>query len=587
MYLHLYNHRSRMPSERKEPSHDDLAQDVEHVGEASTRLLCASGHVCLLTSCIFRRRHVKCDETPIACKNCHSAGWKCDGYDENRLPHLSGGSCTNKNITATIIRSEPSFSLHLNTTPLPGGNSNERRGFVYFQFWTVPKMSSFFDTHLWHNLVLPMSHSERAVTHAVIALGALHEDIEARGVPLSRAELTNHRQRFALEQYTRALSLLSSHRHVNDPKLRGVVLTCCLLFVMFELLRGLYDEAFVHLQQGLSLVKAFKEVDTQPQSPLVLESSKYIETALSDAMMRLHLQSGFFGADISDPQLTRSRIDDYQGFNSIIEAREELDIVFQPVSRFMDAVRQLASEPRPPDSNITRLDVTRMQVCLRIELARYLHRLNRFESRMQKSLDRKSQRAIDLIRLHHKTFSLVLETYIDIEDMTYDVHIDGFREMVLLSERITNSFDERSDPNNNSSRPTFLLDMGILPPLLYVCLTSPCVYTRRQALRCLRAWPHREGPWDSNLVALMGTITLQVEIEAEFKRLSTIKTIRKTKVSSVRDITYIPPPSRIICVNMTMDDNQKTAVLKYNTKERGSGMPQLERRVLVDEVSWI
>ncbi|RAO73864.1 uncharacterized protein BHQ10_009876 [Talaromyces amestolkiae] len=443
-------------------------------------------------------------------------------------------------------------------------------------------MSSFFDSKLWNNLVLPMSHSERAVTHAVVALSALHEDIEARGVPLARVELTNQRQRFALEQYTRALSLLNTRRHSNDPKLRDVVLTCCLLFVVFELVRGLYDEAFVHLQQGLSLLSSLKAADTKSQSLSVSDSSKYIETSLSDALMHLHIQSSFFGADFSDPRFIRPKSEDTADFRDITEAREELDILLQPVSRFMTAVRLLASEGGPSNSNVTRLDVAHMQADLRIELARYLHRLNKFETRVRGSLDNKSQRAVDLIRLHHKTFAVVLETYIDIEDMTYDFHIDGFKEIVKMSEQIAKSFDEQCDPNNNNShsRPTLLLDMGIIPPLLYVCLTCPCVDTRRQALRCLKAWPHREGPWDSNLIALMGRLTLQVEIEEEFKRLSTTTA---TKIASLRDITYIPPPSRIFNVHMTITDDQMTGIFMYNTKERGPGMPHLERRVAIDE----
>lgn len=348
-------------------------------------------------------------------------------------------------------------------------------------------------------------------------------------------------------------------------------------------MRGLYDEAFVHLQQGLSLLKALKPADRKFQSSLVSESSKYIETSLSDALMHLHVQSTFFGTDIDDPRLDRSRPKDADDFDNIIEARKELDMVFQPVSRFMTAVRKLASAGGPPDSDVSRLDVALMQADLQIDLTQYLHRLNRFESRVQDSLDQKSRRAIELMRLHHKTFSVVVETYVDIEDMTSDYHIDGFREILVLSEGIANSFDEQqSDPNNSNSRPTLLLDMGILPPLLYICLACPSVDIRRQALRCLRAWPHREGPWDSNLVGLMGKLILQVEIEAEFRRLST--TI--TEVASIRHITYISPQSRIICANMSMTDDQKTAILKYNTKDCGRGMPQLERRVLIDEGIW-
>ena len=443
-------------------------------------------------------------------------------------------------------------------------------------------MSSFFDTHLWNNLVLPMSHSERAVTHAVVALSALHEDIEARGVPLARADLTNHRQRFALEQYTRALSLLNNRRHSNDPKLRDVVLTCCLLFVVFELTRGLYDDAFIHLQQGLSLLSTLKAADTKSQNASVSGCSNYIETSLSDALMHLHVQSAFFGADTSDPQLTLSKSDDNEGFRDMIKAREELNRAFKSLSHFIYAVNKLASEGGPPDSDVARRDVALMQADLRIELARYLRRLDGFETRVRDSLDRKSQRAIDIMRLHHKTLAVAVETYIDIEEC--DIHIDRFKEIVLLSERIANSFDKQNDPNNRHSRPTIILDMGILPPLLYVCLKCPCVDTRRRALQCLKAWPHREGSWDSNLAALMGRLTLQVEIEAEFKRLATTTTT--TKITSIRDITYIPPPSRIMCVNISMDDDQKTAILKYNSNECGPGMPQLERRVLIDEAIW-
>ncbi|EED13611.1 conserved hypothetical protein [Talaromyces stipitatus ATCC 10500] len=517
-----------------------------------------------------RLRHIKCDETPIACKNCVSDGWKCDGYDEIRLSHpgrgkrSSNSNNVNKSAIATI-RTEPSLSIRRIETALPGTNSEERRGFAYFQCWTVPKMSGFFDTQLWHSLVLPMSYSERAVTHAVVALSALHEDIEARGVPLSRAELTNRQQRFALEQYTRALSALNARRHSNDPKLQEVILTCCLLFVVFELLRGQYNDAFVHLHQGLSLVK------------------EYIESCLSETMLRLHLQSAFFGVDVSDPyQLTKSEYDDNQDFDNIMDARQHLDRLFQQICCYIAAVEQLPSEGGGESSSMTRLEVKKMQQSLRIELTSYLHRLNKFESRARGLSDTRCQRAIDLVRLHHRTFSLMLETYIDSEDIIYDLHVNEFGEAVLLAEGIANSFWEENIPSNYS-RPTLLLDMGILPPLIYICLKCPSVVIRRQALQIIREWPHREGPWDSNLIAIMANLVLQLEIEMEFQRLCGNTA---TTISSASDITYISSLSRIMNVNISLDADQRSAILKYRTKECGPNEPPFERHILLDEFDW-
>lgn len=59
-----------------------------------------------------------------------------------------------------------------------------------------------------------MSHQEPAVSHALVAVSVLHEDIEARGEPLVREDLACRRHRFALEQYGRSLAILNERRHL-------------------------------------------------------------------------------------------------------------------------------------------------------------------------------------------------------------------------------------------------------------------------------------------------------------------------------------------------------------------------------------
>jgi hypothetical protein len=446
-------------------------------------------------------------------------------------------------------------------------------------------MTSFFDTRLWNHIVLPMSHAERAVTHAVVALSALHEDVEVRGAPLSREDLANHRHRFALEQYTRALSSLNMRRHSQDPKLREVLLTCCLLFVVFELLLGQYDAAFAHLRQGLSIIQDSRAKEKSPSpSSSVSNSMDDVQTSLAETMARLDVQSVFFGVKVPHLGLSPTDGTDSENehclneFQTLSEARRYLDFLFDRVSRFLEVVNILPVEERLSSSR--RLGLGEKQSELRIGLSEYLERLKRSETRLLRSGGKKEQRGFDLIRLHHRTFSVVLETYLaERGDMVWDAYLDGFKEMVALSERISHSFWEESDPDKRS-RPTLLLDMGIIPSLLYVCTKCPDSGVRQQALGILEAWPHREGPWDSNLVTILARQVISIETEAEIQRLSAV-----SAVPSSRDWTYISEPSRVQDVFLTVAEDQTHAVLTYKTKEPGQAASSKEKLIVLDRNS--
>jgi Fungal specific transcription factor domain len=437
-------------------------------------------------------------------------------------------------------------------------------------------MSSLFVTRLWNHLVLPMSHGESAVTHAAVAVSTLHEDMKARGAPLSRENLVNHRHRFALEQYTRALSSLNARRHSKDPKLREVLLTCCLLFVFFELLRGQYDPAFAHLQWGLSIIKQLqansdaKQKPMSPSSPRWLNSSSSnspsptedIETSLVEAMSRLHYQSTFFGIDVSSSEavVAESVPGDngygLDGFESIAEARKNLDGLFNKSCRVVSSYSQLSAEDRLLDSN--RLPFERDQRELRIECANFSTRFNRSAARIHHPGCKESQRAIDLIRLYHKTSYLMLDTFIEREGVSYDSYTDDFRKLVTISERIADSFRE-GNSRDGGSRPALMLDIGIIPALTYVCMKCADTSLRRRALRMLEVWPHREGPWDSNLLAIMASELIQAETEAEMQSLPAAES-----APTLLGINHISPSSRVANPSLIVQDDQTRAVLTYS-----------------------
>ncbi|KAJ5180711.1 hypothetical protein N7492_003921 [Penicillium capsulatum] len=494
-----------------------------------------------------RARRVKCDETPGACRNCTSAGWKCDGYDPVRL---------NPTVQKTEPKTPPS-SLTLRRVPadLPGGNAEEKRGFAFFQNVTVPSITGFFDSQLWTDLVLPMSHAERAVNHAVIALSALHEDLELRGVPISREELNNRHHRFALAQYGRSLATLNERRHSQDPKLRDIVLTCCLLFVTFELHRGQFDSAFMHLKQGLAIIEEARLSDDAHHSSPHLNA---IEKSLSSAMTRLETSSFYFGFSQFAILPESPRGDD--GFKTVADARQSLDVLLARFTRFLKVCYEYPSKERLPEYHP---ELAERQHELNQEFRKYKNRLDWSEIHTVNAASKKEKRGLKLIRLHMVTFTLVCETALVGDDFSvFADYLDEFHQMLTLSQQISDSFLEGS---RTGVRPGWLMDMGINPSLALICWKCHDWGLRERALEIMDAWPHREGIWDSRLLAVC--VRQIMQLEYDFMAISGAMSPHMTIQGESLDVLA----------------DQNHAILKYQVAEPGLELHEQRRLVSFGE----
>ncbi|KAL2822305.1 hypothetical protein BDW59DRAFT_180875 [Aspergillus cavernicola] len=424
-----------------------------------------------------RTRRIKCDETPSSCTNCSSTGRAC-GYDLQRLPRS----------TKVTTPQEITDGLRWAIT------SDERRCYSHFQIHTIPTLSGFFDSPLWQALILQMSVSEPAVYHAVVALSAVHQDSEMHGMPLPGQDLQNEWNRFALDQCGRSFALLSHRQSSQDPRLREVILLCCLLFVLTQLLRGQYDDAFQHLQSGLRILNETK----------AHLSERAIEPSIVTAFADLEVQSLQFGVcgDFSpdDELVPETSTNDMETFHSLPDARRALGSLLGPAYRFLVQCAGLSEEEIL--LNYGSLHQTQLQ--LFSQFSGFGYCLESFCSCSK--LNRKEQRGADMIRLVHRSVSLPLKTALLRDETTLAYYTPEYETLLSMVEEITEMFPER---------PTVTLDMGILPPLYAAAMWCRDYTVRRRAIAALQSWPHREGSFDSNWVVFTALEQIKAESMTE------------------------------------------------------------------------
>ncbi|KAF7592160.1 hypothetical protein BBP40_000647 [Aspergillus hancockii] len=441
-------------------------------------------------------RRVKCDETPEACQNCSSTGRKCDGYDAQRLPRTRLPIGTRSPIMSTVLSPPIATGFRWKIT------SDERRCYAFFRHRSVPTITGFFNSALWETLVVQISQAEQSVYHAVVAFSAIHADYEARGMPLAREDLDNSWHRFAIDQCGRSYACLSARSASHDPYLREVTLVCCILFVLSELMRGHYDLAFAHLRNGLGILK--ETVCSSGQLPALACA---VNQCLVDAFVHLNAQSTFFGVEDSpfpmQVALPPSGTDESKlVFQSLSEAQQ----VYYPLLKDMSWAVNKKSARSPAEARINNGSLSQWHFDIRRRLGQFEQAYEHFYNRPdQRSI--KEQRGADIIYMHQLSLSGMLERQLPDLNPTGvpEDHTPVYEKLLSLAEAVISSFTDH---------PSVLLDTGIIPPLFLVSTKCRQHDVRWRAIRALQAWPHREGPWDSNLIAKVAIEAVTLEEKA-------------------------------------------------------------------------
>ena len=118
------------------------------------------------------------------------------------------------------------------------------------------------------------------------------------------------------------------------------------------------------------------------------------------------------------------------------------------------------------------------------------------------------RRALALLELHKKYLYINIEALFRPEhEEEYDVWTEDFRQMIFLAREAC----ECDEGVHKPKTPLFHMDVGVLPPLVFLVAKCRHPEIRRQAIEIMQTKRIQEGIWNSSMAVKVATRVIQME----------------------------------------------------------------------------
>ncbi|RXG45060.1 hypothetical protein VDGE_01470 [Verticillium dahliae] len=558
-----------------------------------------------------KHRRIKCDEKRPACTQCVRSRKECAGYP---APPRSARSHEVLAIAPKPLAAAPTpiasaqhgtdiaprrrqkirerERQHLTPpqTPLPSINAiapisiyrpsanlplatHEGLYFQLFRTHTANELSGYFDSVFWTRTVLQECHSDNAIRHAVVALGALYKTLEQTsesppGSPSSHDNLSAfdnamRHWEVAIRQYSEAINALVHMDNQDQRSNRGRLMASVLL-ACFDSFVGDHKQAIVQIQNGLGLLEKLR---AERRQSFYVGSEEPVEQELITMFTRLAIQAKSYDMAFHFPQpyvirltpqssdpsssppsdagsspssLNPSDIPDR--FFTLMEARLTYDKLLEKMLRFTETLFSYsqASGANNP-MGILPKSLQQYGLSFKGQLDAWAVAFEPIlQSRTAPSVTHQEKAGIAVLKMFHiMSQILYLMTFSDNESQ-FDMFQTQFKTIVDLALEVVGDEERRAAakrcPNpelcqhrqayrpdifggreytTHHIKPSFSADLGIVPPLFVVATKCRNAVTRRQAIQLLRSSARREGMWDSELTARIGHWVTAIEEEPD------------------------------------------------------------------------
>ena len=369
----------------------------------------------------------------------------------------------------------------------------ERRSFHYFRSRNLSSMPGNFKPYLWDNLVLQFCHVYPAVQQSLIALGAIYEEHERRGMALTTSTSSDEN---VLKQYNIAVKGLVDYLSSanQDPR---VTLISCLMFVWIEFLQRNLDSGFRHLNSGLKILQDLRGPQIPGKtSPVNDEDKEDIYGALNRSFTRLRIQAAMHGSTSAGLTTSTTRALEAVGliphtFSNIYEARICLDNEYNANFGYMRTLRDGDRYSRYENMNAATINSIRIAHLQRLE--QWKQATGAMMAGSLQPYDQTLESGCMYLELYYIFITIALKALLGGE-MCFDDRTMDF-------ERITTLCESLIHDHRQGKPPPLSFDMGVIPPLFFLILKCRLQPLRQKALTLLRLAPEQEGmfPRDSAL----------------------------------------------------------------------------------------
>jgi hypothetical protein len=538
---------------------------LPHLQVSYCHSLSPFGTVGQASSFTGRIRKVKCDEARPACRRCISAGQVCDGYGV-----WGGGGNFYGNRQASVpVVSQPPRDISIF-----GGTPEETRYLEWFKFRTVKKIPGAFVLPFWNTLVFQASANDPAVLNAVLTMSSVHKwDGLNYNTQIQSAHNPEDREQFILQHYIKAIRHLEPHFSSKDRTSIRIALITCVVFICLEFLRGNFQTAQTHLDNGLKVLRELQTPSNLDLGKLLSHTSGNPNDSLIFSIFsRLHVQVELFRQSylhpclvlqVSDPEVSTTK------FYSLNEAWQPIERLLNRIFHLTEKARQQICADLSTESKSALLeDQGRIQGELLSWLDTY-----RISKDLLQTLE-PSGRACILLHVYHTMASIMAGTCLLRNDESmFDLYTERFISIIHQSGklwRIGESIPrECSMGTYHMDMSRSLVDIGWIPPLYYTALKCRIHRVRIQAIRLLETASHREGIWDSKIAACVARRVMKIEEGDFYKEFDVFDDFSLDSSPELRksSLPNLPQSCRMYEVKAILSDGPADTVLLYYRKQ--------------------